>query len=173
MTRAVSRPGTAAGPGSGRFTFIGPDTQGVSISAIRYRESAVHLILSFLVDHMQFLWSGARHRITGSEVSSSNGGDATLTIESSVLRWQVSCDRKQLFLGVQPLHETRTWFDSQVVLDALTDEPLPSGQLVPQTARLIEESLDAIEAAFEEPAWAATKQRLKAAQRARSTRLFG
>ena len=133
----------------------------------------MHLILTFLVDHMTFLWSGARHRITGSEVSSSNGGDAKLNIESPVLRWQVSCDRRQLFLVVQPLHDTRKWFDSQVLLETVTSEPFPSGQLVPQTAQLIEASLDSIEAAFSENAWDETRERLKAAQRRRAERLFG
>src|SRR5580698_10161769 len=39
-------------------------------------------ILAFIVASMGFIWSGAKFKITGSEVGASNGGDAVLLAES-------------------------------------------------------------------------------------------
>lgn len=52
-------------------------------------------ILGFLVTHLSWIWSDARYRIAGSQVSTSNGGDALLVIESATLRMQLNRDRGQ------------------------------------------------------------------------------
>jgi hypothetical protein len=39
------------------------------------RRIAMAMILAFIVANMGFLWSGARFRIVGSEISTVNGGD--------------------------------------------------------------------------------------------------
>ncbi|UOE27537.1 hypothetical protein [Agromyces soli] len=50
-------------------------------------------ILGFLVTHLSWIWSDARYRIAGFQVSTSNGGDALLVIESATLRMQLIRDR--------------------------------------------------------------------------------
>ena len=73
-------------------------------------------ILSFLAAFMGYLWDGARFRITGSQVSTSNGGDAVLVVESAVLRLRFVQDRSQLFLDLQSSSGwPKDWFSVDLV----------------------------------------------------------
>lgn len=56
------------------------------------------LIFDFVSRYMAVLWKGARFRVTGSTVDTTNGGSAELFVESDVLKLRVFCDRRQLML---------------------------------------------------------------------------
>ena len=58
-------------------------------------------ILAFIAAHMGYLWDRARFRIVGSEVTTSNGGDAFLLVESTNVRLRFVQDRRQLSLEFQ------------------------------------------------------------------------
>ena len=81
----------------------------------------MNLILAFIAAHMGYLWDGARYRITGSEVSTSNGGDALLLVESEELRLRFVRDRGQLFLDFQPSFSSPdgAWFSIDLVLSLI------------------------------------------------------
>jgi hypothetical protein len=73
-------------------------------------------ILAFLVEHMAFLWRGARLRITGSEVTTHNGGDAVLVVESDLVRCRFVSDRRQVFLDFQPVAGAgRDWYSVDLI----------------------------------------------------------
>src|SRR5687768_16664773 len=59
-------------------------------------------ILAFIVTYMAYLWDGARFRLVDSEVTTANGGDALLIVESITVRLRFVRDRGQLFLDLQP-----------------------------------------------------------------------
>jgi len=121
-------------------------------------------ILAFIAAHMGFLWEGARYRITGSETATSNGGDAYLLVESSILRLRFVQDRRQLFLQFQPIGDPspRNWFPVSIVRQLFFERPETSGLLDESYATFVGDHLDEIENMFEPNSWPATRAALKA-----------
>jgi hypothetical protein len=86
-------------------------------------------ILAFIATHMGFLWQGAHFRIVGSEVTTSNGGDAYLMVESDVLRMRFVRDRGQLLLDFQPSARgpSSSWFSVDLIRRSSSACPRPPG----------------------------------------------
>jgi hypothetical protein len=132
-------------------------------------------ILAFVASFMGFLWSGARFRITGSEVSTSNGGDALLLVESSGLRLRFTCDRTQLFLDLQSVAASgpREWYSIDLVRRLLLGQPEPSSLLDESFARFLGENLAEVERRLSAENWPETRPQLRALMAKRSKEMFG
>ena len=132
-------------------------------------------ILAFLVDHMSFLWDGARSRITGSEVATSNGGDAYLVVESDRLRLRFVRDRGQLSLELQPseANGSNDWYSVDLVRRLLLGRRETSGLLDASYASFVREQLAEIESCFSPERWETTRAELKRLARIRSREMFG
>jgi len=124
---------------------------------------------------MGFLWEGARYRITGSETATSNGGDAYLIVESSILRLRFIQDRRQLFLDFQPRRPepSQEWFSVDLIRRMFQGQPEVSGVLDESYATFIQDHLDEIESRFEDDSWLATQAALKILKKKRAKELFG
>jgi hypothetical protein len=135
----------------------------------------VTLILAFIAAHLGFLWDGARYRITGSEVSTSNGGDALLLVESDELRLRFVRDRGQLFLDFQPSFSSpdREWFSIDLVRRLQTGHREESAELDGGYASFLQEHLQEIEHQFGADEWPATSASLKKLKAKRAKELFG
>jgi hypothetical protein len=133
------------------------------------------LILAFIAAHMGFLWEGARYHIVGSEVTTYNGGDALLVVESDVLRLRFIRDRGQLFLDVQPAAESQegTWFSIDLVRRLFLNHREMSAELDEGYAEFLRERLRVIEARFSASAWPDTFAQLKKLKIKRAKELFG
>ncbi|MET7283780.1 hypothetical protein ABZS29_36460 [Kribbella sp. NPDC005582] len=133
------------------------------------------LILAFIATHMGFLWDEARFRIAGSEVSTVNGGDALLVVESDVLRLQFVRDRGQLFLDFQPVSggAASEWFSVDLLRRLMSGQPETSGLLDEGYAAFIGQNLDTIEGLFRTERWPETRAELKALEIKRAKELFG
>jgi hypothetical protein len=139
------------------------------------REAEMTQILAFIVAHMEFLWVGARFRITGSEVTTVNGGNALLLVESDVIRLRFVRDRDQLFLDFQPIHAASSseWFSVDLIRRLLLGQPEVSGLLDEGYAEFVRDRLDEIEDRFGDATWAATRDELKRLKVIRSREMFG
>ncbi len=135
----------------------------------------VTLILAFIAAHMGFLWDGARYRITGSEVTTSNGGDALLLVESEELRLRFVRDRGQLFLDLQPsfLSPDGEWFSVDLVRRLKTGQREETAELDQGYASFVQEHLVEIEQQFGSEEWPATSSSLKKLKARRAKELFG
>jgi hypothetical protein len=135
----------------------------------------VTLILEFIAAHMGFLWAGARYRITGSEVSTSNGGDALLLVESEELRLRFVRDRGQLFLDFQPSSSSANgeWFSIDLVRRLKTGQREETAELDEGYASFVHEHLQEIEHQFSAEGWPATSATLKKLKAKRAKELFG
>lgn len=132
-------------------------------------------ILAFLSAHMVFLWKEGRYRITGSEVTNINGGDAVLTVESAALRMRFVRDRGQLFMDLQPTSagQSGTWFSIDLVRRLHTGQAEQSAELDEGYAAFLNENLEAMEVEFSEPAWSETRSKLEMLKKRRSKEMFG
>lgn len=135
----------------------------------------MNLILAFIVAHMRYLWTGARFRITGSEVSTSNGGDALLIVESDVLRLRFVRDRGQLFLDFQPVVTDRPkeWYSVDLVRRLLLGQRETSALLDESYASFIHDELPEIESRFAQVRWPETHSELRKIQKVRAKEMFG
>lgn len=128
-------------------------------------------ILAFIASSMGFLWRGGRFCIVGSEVTEHNGGDALLLVESRRLRLRFVCDRRQLWLDLQPTAtaQPEEWWSIDLVRRLLTGRRETSALLDESYAAFLAEHLDDVEARFSPGAWAGTRATLVElrAQRAR------
>jgi len=133
------------------------------------------LILAFIATHPGFLWDEARFRITGSEVTTFNGGDALLVVESEVLRLRFVSDRGQLLLDFQPVSggATSEWFSVDLIRRLMSGQPETSAVLDEGYAAFIRQNLDTIEGLFRTERWAETRAELKAVATKRAKELFG
>lgn len=133
------------------------------------------LILAFIAAHMGFLWDGARYRITGSEVATSNGGDALLLVECEELRLRFVRDRGQLFLDFQPSFSSPDgeWFSIDLVRRLHTGQREETAELDEGYASFVHEHLQAIEHQFGAEEWPATLASLKKLKAKRAKELFG
>jgi hypothetical protein len=132
-------------------------------------------ILAFIANYMGFLWAGARFKIVGSEVATSNGGDALLLVESRDLRLRFVCDRTQLLLDLQP---TRTqtpseWFSIDLIRRVLLGKREDSALLDESYAVFLKEQLDEIERRFSDENWSETRPELQKLKLKRAKELFG
>lgn len=135
----------------------------------------VTLILAFIAAHMGFLWEGARYRIIGSELATSNGGDALLLVESEKLRLRFVRDRGQLFLDFQPSFSPPDgeWFSVDLVRRLETGRREETAELDAGYASFVQENLPEIEHQFDADEWAATAASLKKLKAKRAKELFG
>lgn len=133
------------------------------------------LILSFIAAHMGFLWDGARYRITGSVVATSNGGDALLLVESEGLRLRFVRDRGQLFLDFQPSAAKLDgeWFSIDLIRRLQTGQREESAELDESYASFVREHLPEIEHEFSPQEWPSTHAKLKKLKAKRAKELFG
>lgn len=133
------------------------------------------LILAFIAAHMGFLWEGARYRITGSEVATSNGGDAMLLVESEGLRLRFVRDRGQLFLDVQSSAAKLEdeWFSIDLIRRLRTGQREESAELDESYASFVREHLPEIEYQFNAEEWHLTLAKLKKLKAKRAKELFG
>lgn len=132
-------------------------------------------ILAFIAAHMGFLWDQARFRITGSDVTTVNGGNALLVVESDVLRLRFARDRGQLLLEFQPasVGVSSEWFSVDLVRRLFLGQKETSGLLDEGYAAFIEQHLDAIEERFAAERWSSTRTELKALKVKRAKEMFG
>lgn len=130
-------------------------------------------IISFIAEHMGYLWQGARFRIVGSEVSTSNGGDAVLVLESDILRLRFTRDKTQLFLHLQPLTGDHKWFSIDVVRRHFTGIAERSSLLDISFAEFLRDGMEQIEQRFSSTEWPATRRELHRIEVARAKELFG
>jgi hypothetical protein len=133
------------------------------------------LILAFIAAHMGFLWEEACFRIVGSEVTTINGGDALLVVESQSVRMRFVRDRGQLFLDLQPLEggKPEEWFSIDLIRRLQFGRPEASAELDPGYASFVRDGLDDIEASFREPAWRSTGAKLRNLKAKRAKEMFG
>lgn len=132
-------------------------------------------ILAFIAAHMSFLWDQARFHVTGSEVTSTNGGNAVLLVESDILRLRFVQDRGQLLLDFQPVWDetSREWYSVDLIRRLFVGMPETSGLLDEGYAAFIEKHLDAIEDRFRKAAWPTTRAELKRLEVQRAQEMFG
>jgi hypothetical protein len=124
---------------------------------------------------MGFLWTGARFKIVGSEVSTSNGGDAVLFVESSRMRLRFVCDRAQLLLDMQPSRTSvsEEWFSIDLIRRMLLGKRELSAVLNESYAEFIRDHLDEIESRFGDEEWPQTHAELKRLKVKRAKEMFG
>jgi hypothetical protein len=124
---------------------------------------------------MGFLWSGAKFKIVGSEVSTSNGGDALLLVESDRLRLRFACDRTQLLLDIQPrgTSSPNEWFSIDLVRRLLLGTREVSAVLDESYAAFIRDHLEEIERRFSDGNWVETRSQLHALKVKRAKEMFG
>jgi hypothetical protein len=132
-------------------------------------------ILAFVAAHMGFLWSDARFRIVGSEVSTSNGGDALLVVESEHLRLRFACDRRQLLLDFQPVAvaEARDWFSVDLIRRLFLGRREMSAVLDESYADFLGRNLEEIDDRFSPQNWPETRRDLRRLERVRAEEMFG
>lgn len=132
-------------------------------------------ILEFVVAHMGYLWRDARFRITGSEVTTSNGGNSIVVIESELLRMRLMTDRRQLFIDFQPVHTGRPkeWYSVDIIRRFYRGERETSGVLDASYAGFVGDHLDEIESLFSPNQWEITREELIKLERKRSKEMFG
>lgn len=132
-------------------------------------------ILAFIVDYMGFLWSGARFKIVGSEVSTSNGGDALLLVESDLLRMRFVSDRTQLLLDLQPVgtSASKEWFSIDLVRRMFLGAREVSAVLDDSYAAFIQQYLGEIEESFSSENWPQTRSQLQTLKAKRAKEMFG
>lgn len=132
-------------------------------------------ILTFIVNYMGFLWSGARFKIIGSEVSTSNGGDALLLVESNRLRMRFVSDRTQLLLDVQPARTSvpNEWFSIDLIRRMILGAPELSAVLDESYAAFIKQYLNEIEERFSSEDWPQTHSQLQTLKVKRAKEMFG
>lgn len=132
-------------------------------------------ILSFIAVHMGFLWGDARFRITGSDVASSNGGDAFVMVESEALRLRFVRDRGQLLLDFQPVlaGDASEWFSVDLIRRLVLGTPESSGVLDEGYAAFLSGHISELEGRFNEEQWPRTRDELRRLKVLRSRELFG
>lgn len=135
----------------------------------------MHPILSFIVAHLEFLWEGARFRISDSEVTLHNGGDALVEIESLALRLRFTQEKGQLFLDLRPTtaENPKEWFSVDLVYRLVTGTRPASSLLDERYADFLENHLPRIEELFSEGEWQGTRASLRKLAKLRAKEMFG
>lgn len=131
------------------------------------------LILTFVADHLSWLWRGGRFQITDSRADRSNGGDGLLVVESEGLRIRFTCDRRQLMADVQPVQDPADWYSIDLLRRLWTGRPESSALLDASYARFLQLHLDEIEDLVAGEEWPAARDRLRELRVQRSKELFG
>jgi hypothetical protein len=124
---------------------------------------------------MGFLWDGARYRITGSEITTGNGADALLLVESVDLRLRFVRDRGQLFLDFQPRAGKLDgeWFSVDLLRRLCTGLREETGEFDESYASFVRDHLLEIEQWFGAEEWPETYAKLKKLKAKRAQELFG
>jgi hypothetical protein len=136
-------------------------------------DGGMDLLLRFLTNHMAFLWKGARYRIADSELGTTNGGAAVVTIESSALRLKIVADRRQLTIDIQSPHgPAKTWYSGDLVFHLLRKQSRPTALLDEELASFIRDHLGEIENSMSSAFWEATYRDLLIERKARSKEMW-
>jgi hypothetical protein len=132
-------------------------------------------ILEFMARYCGFLWTGARYRIVGSELSTSFGGDAVLTVASDALRMRFVRDRGQLFLDVQRPDATATgaWYSTDLICRIITGKRQETAILDSASIDFVRSNLAEIESLFDIERVEATERTLRKLKNLRSKEIFG
>ncbi len=131
-------------------------------------------ILVFVATYMGFLWEGARFRIVDSEVSTANGGDALMVVESAALRMRLIQDRGQLFLDLEPLMVGKSeWYSIDLVRRLFLGRREESAVLDGSYAEFVRDYLGEIEERFGPKVWDSTREDLRKLKIQRSKEMFG
>jgi hypothetical protein len=132
-------------------------------------------ILAFIVNFMAFLWVEGKYKIIGSEVSTSNGGDALLLVESTRLRMRFVSDRTQLLLDLQPADTSvpNEWFSIDLIRRMFLGAREVSAVLDQSYAAFLQKYLNEIEEKFSGENWPQTRSQLKTLKAKRAKELFG
>jgi hypothetical protein len=133
------------------------------------------MILVFIAAHMGFLWDGASFKITGSDVSTSGGGDALLVVESRHLRLRFVCDRRQLLLDFQPsvTPDEKEWFSVDLIRRLFLGERERSAVLDESYATFLRAHMDDIDGRFSIENWPTTHLELRRLKKVRAREMFG
>jgi hypothetical protein len=144
---------------------VGPEAWGVSMARI----------LTFIANFMAFLWVEGKYKIVGSEVSTSNGGDSLLFVESTQLRMRFASDRTQLLLDLQPADTSvpSEWFSIDLIRRMFLGAREVSAVLDQSYAAFLQKYLDQIEERFSSENWPQTRSQLKALKVKRAKEMFG
>lgn len=131
-------------------------------------------ILAFIVTHMAYLWDGAQFRIVDSEVTTANGGDALLIVESTTVRLRFVRDRGQLFLDFQPTAlRPDEWYSVDLLRRLLLGRRETSAVLDDGYAEFVRLHLREIEERFSQERWPSTRGELKKVKVQRAKDMFG
>ncbi len=106
--------------------------------------------MKFISAFMGYLWRDADFQLGESAVSTVNGGNAHLVVESPDLRMRFVLDRSQMLLEFQPRldRSSETWFDVDLV-HRVIDGPRDGPNLLDEYyASFVGSNLDAIRALF-------------------------
>jgi len=132
-------------------------------------------ILLYLATRCAFLFAPEWYRIAGSMVDASFGGNAMVTLESSVLRLCITRDRGQLLMEFQPLEGKKNeWFSPGLLRGLLEGERGGSEVLDDDWAHFLATALRDLEERLRDPVRReATLDGLRAQARLRAKELFG
>src|SRR5690349_15992743 len=123
---------------------------------------------------MPFLWTSARYRIVDSQVTTSNGGDAFLVVESTNLRMRFTQDRRQLSVEFQStLDQKGQWYSVDLLRRLFLGQPESSSILDESYARFLGDHLDEIDERFGPQKWLDTQSSLKKVKAQRSKEMWG
>jgi len=126
-------------------------------------------ILRFIVDHMEYLWTDYRYRITHSDVADHMGGWAEMHVDSDSLRLVFTYERSQLFADAVSLFDrNRSRVPIELVCDLLGAAPAMTAQVGPATplqrgaySAFLREHFSSIEAMYSAPHWCQSLDALK------------
>lgn len=122
---------------------------------------------------MGFLWEGARFRISDSKVTTSNGGDALLYVESESVRLRFVLDRGQLFLDMQSISSAKgEWFSIDLIRRMFFGNREATAVLDESYASFLESHLDQVEERFDANRWVETRRQLKSIKVKRAKEMF-
>jgi hypothetical protein len=132
-------------------------------------------ILEFIVSYMAFLWEKANYQIVGSEVTTHNGGDALLLIESANVRLRFACDRRQLFLDFQTRNGSSRseWYSVDLIRRMFFGNRETSSFLDASYAAFMREHMEEIDRRFSAENWPETRSELRVLRAKRAKETFG
>ena len=132
-------------------------------------------ILIFLLKNLSFLYENYNFKFVDSEVSSSFGGDAYLTLESENMQVRIVNDRDQLYLEFRSIKHDKPndWHTSDIIYQMITNQIIGTSLLDSKVASLIKDKFATICESFYPENAEKSVSRFKILERERSKRMFG
>lgn len=132
-------------------------------------------ILTFLLQHCQFLFTECGCRFADSHVSKSFGGDAWLILSAKNVRLRFVSDRGQLFLDFQTVGDQgdKSWYSCDIVRQLVTGEDRCPAQMDEGNAEFLKTYFARIEELFSAEKLPEVRRQLTKLEKLRSKRLFG